>query len=43
MKKLTLLVFAILFISCDKDSVDDFENNSSSSDSDYRVIGRYYD
>jgi len=43
MKKLTVLVFAILFISCDKDIAEDFENNSSSSDSDYRVIGNYYD
>ncbi|SHK67041.1 hypothetical protein SAMN04488007_3592 [Maribacter aquivivus] len=43
MKKLTVLALAILFISCDKDSAEDFENNSSSSDSGYRIIGRYYD
>ena len=43
MKKLTLLIFAFLLISCDKDSADDFENNSSNSDSGYTVIGNYYD
>lgn len=39
MKKLTLLVFAILFISCSDDSLD----NDLDAKSSFRVIGNFYD